>query len=163
MDRRGVVQSWVPCVTNNPSWISVFSSVKKSLSLLLSYSGIVSLCLLFFSFLHSSLLCFLSVCLCLSAVSLCVLPILKVISLFLSLSLSQSLNIVSICISTPFICVSLLFVQHLFLCACTYTRCRGNPHGCIEVGQDHGCPEPGNQESEGKESVVYVGPETVIR
>ena len=28
-------------------------------------------------------------------------------------------------------------------------RCRGNPRGCVEVGQDHGGLEPRNQECEG--------------
>ena len=42
MDRRGVVQSWAPYVTNNPSRISICSHAEM-FSLLLSYSGIVSL------------------------------------------------------------------------------------------------------------------------
>ena len=44
-----------------------------------------------------------------------------------------------------------------------HQRCRGIPHGCVEMGQDHRGLEPRNQGSEGKDSEGHVGTETVGR
>ena len=44
-----------------------------------------------------------------------------------------------------------------------HQRCRGIPHGCVEMGQDDRVLEPRNQGSEGKDSEGHVGTETVGR
>ena len=120
MDMRGVVQSWVPYITNNPSWIFVFSSAKHSLSC----SRTRTLCLFvsYFSLFVLSLLCVYHClylcCLCIQSY-LCFLSFTRCLNLWvLSLIFQLSLSFLICCFSV--LCHVVLCLP-LFLQPCRAT------------------------------------------
>ena len=111
MDKRVVVQSWIPYVTNNPSWTTIFSSA-EIFSLLRSYSELCLFVVFLSLFSHFSMY---------TVVSRCVVSVLRVTSIFLLLSVSQSLSSVFCMCLHAFLCVVLVFVQRLFIPCTTHT------------------------------------------